>query len=152
MMLREEINGEYIIYAILYQHWGAMTGDFELFDFLRNMTITSGMGHPIPMYDKTANCTGCLFAQLISHFKHGPGGTYLCEPKDLGEDISYTVTVKGNSIILETRIFTGDPTSEEAKKAFIQAAKDVRDKYVPTYNDLSDYSRKLVDSLIAEGE
>ena len=66
----------------------------ELAEFLEPITMVNG----ICQTDKTiANGAGCLAAQLVSHFKDGPGGIYL-EPTtavDCGQDYEYHIATHG---------------------------------------------------------
>ena len=62
----------------------------ELADFLEPVTMVNGIGatdRPI------ANGMGCLAAQIVAHFKDGPGGIYLEPPsaKNCGQDYEYHV-------------------------------------------------------------
>lgn len=52
----------------------------ELCDFLRGIRVIDGVGPA-----GTANGVSCLAAQLVAHFKVGPGGFYL-EPVDATRD------------------------------------------------------------------
>jgi hypothetical protein len=65
----------------------------ELFEFLDGLVIVNGLfaGQP----EKIANGAGCLAAQLVAHFKDGPGSFYM-EPvsaTDCGQDYEYIVNV-----------------------------------------------------------
>ncbi len=64
----------------------------ELADFLDGFNIVNGLGfHKDP--NKTANGIGCLAAQIIAHFKDGPGQIYIypVDSSDCGEEYVYTV-------------------------------------------------------------
>lgn len=63
----------------------------ELAGFLAGFAIVNGYNSTMP--DKIANGMSCLAAQIISHFKDGVGGFYLCPPrtKDCGEEYTYTI-------------------------------------------------------------
>ena len=88
----------------------------DLAEFLQDMYITNG----ISMQDKnrkTANGIECLAAQVIAHFKRGPGGIYLYKAKarDCGENYIYTiqgevgklVTMKVFRVYYKREIFNG---------------------------------------------
>jgi hypothetical protein len=50
-----------------------------------------------------ANGAECLAAQLVCHFKKGPGGTYLYPPnlgQDAGQDYEYHIHIEGNEVAL----------------------------------------------------
>jgi hypothetical protein len=52
----------------------------DLAEFLDDFNVVNGLGaNTYPK--KTANGCGCLAAQLVQHFKDGPGGIYL-QPGD----------------------------------------------------------------------
>jgi len=63
----------------------------ELADFLAPLTMVNGMGDE----RQIANGMGCLAAQIVQHFKNGPGGIYLYASgvRDCGEDYVYTVSM-----------------------------------------------------------
>lgn len=56
--------------------------------------IVNGIGL-VPRGRKIANGVECFAAQLVAHFKDGPGGIYLypARQRDCGEDYIYTLTV-----------------------------------------------------------
>ena len=65
----------------------------ELAEFLEPITMVNGISEA----RKIANGPGCLAAQLVSHFKDGPGGIYL-EPTtavDCGQDYEYHIATHG---------------------------------------------------------
>ena len=67
----------------------------ELAEFLEPITMVNGIG--ISEARKITNGPGCLAAQLVSHFKDGPGGIYL-EPTtavDCGQDYEYHIATHG---------------------------------------------------------
>ena len=68
----------------------------DLANFLSDFTIVNGLGSRGPA--KIANGVGCLAAQLVQHFKDGPGNIYLeqlnGEPGDSWEEYIYTVYPK----------------------------------------------------------
>ena len=66
----------------------------DLAEFLEPITMVNGIGVTEAVI---ANGPGCLAAQLVAHFKDGPGGIYL-EPTtavDCGQDYEYHVKPKG---------------------------------------------------------
>jgi len=75
----------------------------ELANFLGEFTITNGMRSG--EVKQTANGPDCLFAQIIAHFKDGPGSIYLQKAGTRGvwEEFIYTVTVTeaGEPIMLK---------------------------------------------------
>lgn len=72
----------------------------ELADFLSPITLVNGIGgetRPI------ANGMDCLAAQIVAHFKEGPGSIYLypAGTNDVGEEYIYTVYPKDGKIFLK---------------------------------------------------
>ena len=71
----------------------------DLAEFLEPITMVNGIGMTEAVI---ANGPGCLAAQLVAHFKDGPGGIYL-EPTtavDCGQDYEYHIappTAKGQN-------------------------------------------------------
>ena len=66
----------------------------DLAEFLEPITMVNGIGVTEAVI---ANGPGCLAAQLVAHFKDGPGGIYL-EPTtavDCGQDYEYHITTHG---------------------------------------------------------
>jgi hypothetical protein len=63
----------------------------ELATFLKDFHIVNGMR--LDDTRKIANGAGCLFAQLVAHFKDGPGGFYLHPAgcRNCLEDYIYTI-------------------------------------------------------------
>ncbi len=64
----------------------------ELAKLLAGITMVSGL--PIEKPEKLANGMSCLAAQVVAHFKQGPGGFYLCPAgtRKCGEEYTYFVT------------------------------------------------------------
>lgn len=62
----------------------------ELAKLLSGMTVVNGIGNQAP---PIANGMGCLAAQIVAHFKDGPGNFYVYRPgsKDVGEGYVYHV-------------------------------------------------------------
>lgn len=74
--------------AMYRQHDGYPAGHgSDLATFLQDLVIVNGMTFRDP--PKIANGAGCLAAQLVKHFKDGPGGIYLNPTTDSGEGVSY---------------------------------------------------------------
>ena len=67
----------------------------ELYEFLQPITIVNGLGGDS---QNVANGAGCLAAQMVAHFKNGPGGIYLksVTPGDCWQDYEYYVNVNDN--------------------------------------------------------
>ena len=64
----------------------------ELIDFLKPIKLVNGLS--LDNKQKVANGMGCLAAQLVAHFKDGPGQFYLYEPElnqDAWQDYEYHV-------------------------------------------------------------
>ena len=81
------------------QHDGYPEGHgAELLAFLEPIQIVNGFTMNVP---NQANGEGCLAAQMIAHFKSGPGGFYI-EPPILGgtfeNDFTYAVVVEDDVI------------------------------------------------------
>lgn len=88
-------DGTYRIWCVIYQQFdGYVDGvGTRLINFLSKVRMVNG----IPMGKDTtnmANGAGCLFAQIITHFKAGVGGCYISIPdeEDL-EEYNYYVDV-----------------------------------------------------------
>lgn len=65
----------------------------ELIDFLKPIKLVNGLGLNSDG-KKLANGMGCLAAQLVAHFKDGPGQFYLHEPvldQDSCQDYEYHI-------------------------------------------------------------
>ena len=61
-----------------------------LAEFLKPIRMVNGLGGDS---EHVANGAGCLAAQMVAHFKDGPGGIYLYAPtsKDCDQDYEYHV-------------------------------------------------------------
>jgi hypothetical protein len=81
----------------------------DLAKFLTGMKMVNGLGAGNPK--KIANGAGCLAAQLVAHFKDGPGGIYLypTDTKDAGQDYEYEIHVSHDD---KLGINVLDPTYE----------------------------------------
>lgn len=62
----------------------------ELQQFLKPIRMVNGLGSDS---EHVANGAGCLAAQMVAHFKDGPGGIYLYAPtsKDCWQEYEYHV-------------------------------------------------------------
>ena len=99
----------------------------DLAEFLVDFTVVNGMGlEKKPL--KFANGVGCLAAQLVSHFKEGPGQIYLeslkGEPSDHWEDYIYTLYPKEGE---PTFISIYDVYAKEC--IFVGTSEDLQTKY-----------------------
>ena len=67
----------------------------DLAEFLKPIRMVNGIGSDS---EHVANGAGCLAAQMVAHFKDGPGGIYLYAPtsKDCGQDYEYHVYTDEN--------------------------------------------------------
>lgn len=92
----------------------------ELAEFLTGITLVNGIS--LAKKKKVANGMGCLAAQAVAHFKHGPGGIYLEVPRltaDHGQEYVYIVTAEGVKVMAPKRtIFHG------TWKDFLQFCQD----------------------------
>ena len=90
----------------------------ELAEFLAPIKMVNGIGDT---NEKIANGVGCLAAQLVAHFKDGPGGIYLqpTKAKDCGQEYEYHVIADDtNDLVVEVfdtighrkKIFSGSVT------------------------------------------
>ena len=73
----------------------------DLAEFLQPFTIVNGIG--LTEEKKIANGMDCLAAQMIAHFKDGPGNIYLMHPDtdDCGEEYIYEVNMnEGGELII----------------------------------------------------
>lgn len=72
----------------------------ELYEFLKDIKMVNGI---VPGSEKIANGAGCLAAQIVAHFKDGPGGVYLHHPssKDCGQDYEYHITADTSGITVK---------------------------------------------------
>lgn len=73
----------------------------ELYEFLKDVVVVNGIS---PTHGKKiANGAGCLAAQIVAHFKDGPGGVYLHHPssKDCGQEYEYHITADISGITVK---------------------------------------------------
>lgn len=82
------------VVAMYRQYDGYLEGHGkDLLDFLTGFNVVNGLS--ADQGDKVANGMGCLAAQMVAHFKDGPGGLYLepmREDSNYGTDYTYTIT------------------------------------------------------------
>lgn len=88
-----------------------------LFEFLKIMAPCNGLGGNPPKGKVWANGAGCLAAQLIKHFKDGPGNFYMTT---LGssEEYDYDVTFNENMTISVTVRSCGEQVFKGSLHAF----------------------------------
>lgn len=86
IIMRVKHGEKWEIYCKLYQQYdGYPKGvGMDLLNFLVVKKLVNGFNN---RDQNQANGAGCLFAQIISHFKHGVGGAYICNPND--DDLEY---------------------------------------------------------------
>lgn len=88
----------------------------ELAEFLLSGKMVNGLG---PEDEKVFNGVECLAAQMVAHFKKGPGGIYLVVPEldaDHGQEYEYHIShVDGRGLVIrviefpDETLFTGSP-------------------------------------------
>lgn len=80
----------------------------ELADFLAGFTMVNGLS--LNEERKVANGAGCLAAQIVAHFKEGPGGIYLypAGTVNVWEDYIYEVSFENGEIMLRCTRALGD--------------------------------------------
>lgn len=67
----------------------------DLAEFLKPFTMVNGLGLGGDNGSKIANGAGCLAAQIVAHFKNGPGGIYIqpATARDCWQDYEYHIYV-----------------------------------------------------------
>lgn len=82
----------------------------DLKAFLLPFTITTGVR--LMENRKTANGMECLAAQIVAHFKKGPGDIYLypAGTRDCGEEWVYAISGEGEDKGLRLTVQAGDVT------------------------------------------
>ena len=97
----------------------------ELAEFLSDFTIVNGLGAD-SYRGKIANGSSCLAAQLVQHFKDGPGNVYLetLDDGDYWEEYIYTLFPKENE---PTYISIYDVHAKEC--VFVGTYADLQTKY-----------------------
>ena len=104
----------------------------DLAEFLDDFNVVNGLG--ADRYKvKTANGAGCLAAQLVQHFKDGPGNIYLeqlnGEPGDSWEEYIYTIYPKDGEPLY---ISIYDVFKDEC--VFVGTAENLLRKYAEVTN------------------
>ena len=91
------------------QHDGYVEGHgAELLKFLEPMTIVNGITTGL---NNIANGSGCLAAQLVSHFKKKVGDFYIMAPLDKDEfdnEYTYKIYVSGGPVYISIEVFYWD--------------------------------------------
>tara|TARA_R100000781_G_scaffold11034_4_gene10206 strand:- start:475 stop:909 length:435 start_codon:yes stop_codon:yes gene_type:complete len=97
----------------------------ELAEFLSEFTVVNGLGAD-SYKSKIANGSGCLAAQLVQHFKDGPGNVYLyaLDDEDCLEEYIYTLFPKEGE---PTYISIYDVYAKEC--IFVGTSEDLQTKY-----------------------
>ena len=97
----------------------------ELAEFLSDFTIVNGLGAD-SYKGKIANGSSCLAAQLVQHFKDGPGNVYLeaLDDGDHWEEYIYTLFPKEGE---PTFISIYDVYAKEC--VFVGTSADLQSKY-----------------------
>ena len=76
----------------------------ELYEFLKDFKVVNGLSFCDDSdSSKVANGAGCLAAQIVAHFKGGPGGVYLHHPssKDCDQEYEYHITADLSGITVK---------------------------------------------------
>lgn len=114
VMIQDEWEEQKEICVLYRQYDGYVEGHgHELAKFLSTFRVVNGLGG-VSSY-QLANGAGCLFAQIIAHFKDEPGGFYLYPPGSRDEEYVYFVTAGHNKPIhvrvlaYGEEIFSGKP-------------------------------------------
>ena len=108
------------------QYYGYPQGHgLELAEFLSDFTIVNGLGAD-SYRGKIANGSSCLAAQLVQHFKDGPGNVYLeaLDDGDHWEEYIYTLFPKEGE---PTFISIYDVYAKEC--IFVGTSADLQSKY-----------------------
>ena len=99
--LGETVNGAV---ACMYRHMDGYPSGHgkELAEFLLPFKIVNGLGAD---EGPVANGTGCLAAQIVAHFKDGPGGIYLKSVRstDCWQDYEYHIFVDGGAVFVRVK-------------------------------------------------
>lgn len=86
IIMRNKINNKYVIYCVLYKHWDGYINMFgiNLLKYLSNINIFNNTNNfnNVNKNINVANGVGCLFAQIIAHYKITPGDFYITAPVD----------------------------------------------------------------------
>jgi hypothetical protein len=106
--LTEIMNGNQVLVTMYRQFDGYLTGHgAELQKAFGKIKLVNGISGDDK---KIANGLGCLAAQVVAHFKDGPGGIYIEPPgaRDVGEEYIYILSEKNGKIWLQ--IYEGGVT------------------------------------------
>jgi hypothetical protein len=108
--------------AVLYRHMDGYPKGHgaDLKSVFGNCEIVNGIGGPTK--HRIANGMDCLAAQVIAHFKTGPGSIYLMAAgtRDVGEEFIYTLYCPGDKGALHLKVqagrvtYFGDPGTKQA--------------------------------------
>lgn len=89
-----KVYGNHGVIFTMYRHMDGYPSGHgaELAEFLVPFSITNGISLSTDN-SKTANGMECLSAQIVAHFKNGPGGIYIHSAStiDIGEEYIYKV-------------------------------------------------------------
>lgn len=87
----------------------------DLAEFLKQGKVVNGIS--MTENQLVFNGAGCLAAQLVAHFKDGPGGFYLHKPmsKNCGEEYTYEVVVGWESKEITLRCFENGYMTKSGK-------------------------------------
>ena len=103
-----DLNAGVQILNLYRQHDGYVEGHgAELLAFLEPMTIVNGFTTGLT---NIANGSGCLAAQLVSHFKDGVGGFYIMAPlgEEMENDYTYKIYVSGGPEYITMEVWEYD--------------------------------------------
>jgi hypothetical protein len=89
----------------------------ELYEFLKDIKMVNGIS-VTKDNGKVANGAECLAAQIVAHFKDGPGGIYLHHPssKDCGQEYEYYITADESGITV--KVMESGWTGHRAEKLY----------------------------------
>lgn len=88
----------------------------ELYKFLKDIKMVNGLRADDDQ--NIANGAGCLAAQIVAHFKDGPGDIYLQHPSstDCGQEYEYHITAGLSGITV--KVMEADWSGHRAKKLY----------------------------------
>lgn len=92
----------------MYRHYDGYPAGHgvDLTQFLNGMQLVNGLSRG--QTGKLANGMGCLAAQIIGHFKGGPGGIYIVGSGNHNQDYTYHVYEKNIRIMEDgKKLFDG---------------------------------------------
>ena len=127
----EDINDLKNCIAMYRQYDGYPSGHgCDLAEFLKPFTIVNGMG--LNETRKIANGMDCLAAQMIAHFKDGPGGIYL-QTGDWVDGLDYHYIVwKDYNKQLMINCYSSKDTHKKSELLFSGTPTEFLDKYKGT--------------------